>query len=261
MPNEPVQCPNCGSGDVRQLAPESYVCEHCHTNFRWVDPTKKTVVHKPSLCECGRAVVGACWRCQRPLCGTCAGAAGDFYRSLADLFRHLPRSLCQTLESHNIPDNFDVLLCKKCNSECCVNWESAARWLRQEGLVCARCYDPESDYPGAGLYPSDPGYDWTRIQMRCVACGLGFCKHHHQNIEGQECRICKGLHDPATYEGVAEQIFQQTGKYPTWDPLKRTPNETTADRTTEKPAGCAGVLLAIVFACAMAGLGLWATLS
>ena len=46
MPNEPVQCPNCGSSDIRQLATESYICQHCHTRFHWVDPTKRTVVHE-----------------------------------------------------------------------------------------------------------------------------------------------------------------------------------------------------------------------
>ena len=45
MPNEPVQCPNCGSGDVQQLAADSYTCEHCRTSFRWADPTKITVSH------------------------------------------------------------------------------------------------------------------------------------------------------------------------------------------------------------------------
>ncbi len=68
MPNEPVQCPNCGSGDVRQLAPDSYACEHCHTEFRWVDPTKRTVVHKSSVCKCGNIAAAFCARCQEPLC-------------------------------------------------------------------------------------------------------------------------------------------------------------------------------------------------
>ncbi len=70
MSNEPIQCPTCGSGDVRQLAPESYDCEHCHTNFRWVDPTKKTVVHKPSVCTCGSVATAFCVRCHEPLCNS-----------------------------------------------------------------------------------------------------------------------------------------------------------------------------------------------
>ncbi len=68
MPIEQVRCENCGSGDVRQLAPDSYVCEHCHTNFRWVDPTKKTVVHKQSVCKCGNVAKAFCVRCQEPVC-------------------------------------------------------------------------------------------------------------------------------------------------------------------------------------------------
>jgi hypothetical protein len=69
VPNEPVQCPNCGSGDVRHRAPDSHVCEHCHTTFRWVDPTKITVALKPSVCQCGRSAVAYCCRCGQGLCG------------------------------------------------------------------------------------------------------------------------------------------------------------------------------------------------
>ena len=235
MPIEQVRCENCGSGDVCLLAAESYRCEHCQTNFRWVDPTKSTVVQKPSLCKCGRAVVGACWRCHTPLCGTCGGAAGEFYRSLADLFRHLPRSLCQTLESNNVPENLEVLLCKKCNSECCVIWESAARWLRQEGLVCAACYDPKREYP----LNHNTIVDGTRIKTRCVVCGLGFCLHHCDNVEGEGCRFCRGEIEYSAAD-AAENFFKKFGKYPLWDPLKRTRNETAADGTTKRQQAVLG---------------------
>ena len=56
MPNEPVQCPNCGSGDVQQLAADSYACEYCRTNFRWTDHAKyeagDTVTHEHNGARC-----------------------------------------------------------------------------------------------------------------------------------------------------------------------------------------------------------------
>jgi hypothetical protein len=45
MPFEPIRCGSCGSGRVRQLAPDTWVCEHCHIQFRWIDPSKKTITH------------------------------------------------------------------------------------------------------------------------------------------------------------------------------------------------------------------------
>ncbi|MGO8753255.1 MAG: hypothetical protein ACLQNE_45540 [Thermoguttaceae bacterium] len=68
MPIEQVRCDNCGSGDVRQSAADSYVCEHCHTNFRWVDPTKRTVVQKASVCKCGHVAAAYCVGCGEPIC-------------------------------------------------------------------------------------------------------------------------------------------------------------------------------------------------
>ena len=68
MPIEQVRCDNCGSGDVRQLAADAYECEHCHSRFHWVDPTKRTVVQRASVCRCGVVAVAYCARCEEPLC-------------------------------------------------------------------------------------------------------------------------------------------------------------------------------------------------
>lgn len=66
--NEPVECPNCGSGDIAQLSADLYRCEHCQGSFHWINPSKKTVVHQPDVCECGRVMAGICRQCQKPLC-------------------------------------------------------------------------------------------------------------------------------------------------------------------------------------------------
>jgi hypothetical protein len=68
MPNEAIQCPNCGSGDVLNVAADSYICEHCHTSFRWVNPTMSTVAQKPTVCACGTVASAFCVRCHEPLC-------------------------------------------------------------------------------------------------------------------------------------------------------------------------------------------------
>ena len=71
MPIEQVRCENCGSGDVRQLAPDSYRCEHCQTRFHRIDPTKRTVIHESRVCQCGNKAVARCVRCHEPLCKRC----------------------------------------------------------------------------------------------------------------------------------------------------------------------------------------------
>ncbi len=88
MPIEQVRCNNCGSGDVHQLAPDSYRCEHCHTGFRWVDPTKITVAHNITvshnrdLCSCGMKSVGFCSRCREPFCKRHFAYGSTAYRLL-----------------------------------------------------------------------------------------------------------------------------------------------------------------------------------
>ncbi len=127
MPNEAIRCPSCGAGDVRQSASDSYVCKHCHANFRWVDPTRITDTGKPSLCSCGRVAVAFCVRCQQPLCKVHEEDGTDgWVFSLEDLHSpssryaryHAEPEWIRQLEEHKVPRNEDAILCEKCGREC-----------------------------------------------------------------------------------------------------------------------------------------------
>ena len=136
MPNEPVQCPNCGSGDVSQLAADSYECEHCHTNFRWVNPTKSTVAHEQKLCACGRVPIAFCIRCRKPLCpkhkitwpeGDVGEELGDDTLDLyAEYLQIAPDHPERILKEIGLPVPEDMAtLCKECWFECMTTYVKA----------------------------------------------------------------------------------------------------------------------------------------
>jgi len=125
MPNEPVQCPNCGGGNVRQLATDSYACEHCQTDFHWVNPTKITVTHEQKLCACGRVAVGFCCRCGRGLCQTHGGAgtpkASKMSSEQLDFYMGRPYLISAQykgwMEKLRIPEDEEAIVCSRCISE------------------------------------------------------------------------------------------------------------------------------------------------
>jgi hypothetical protein len=40
MPFESLSCPRCGSGDVQEVKPETYFCNHCDNVFKYVRPSR-----------------------------------------------------------------------------------------------------------------------------------------------------------------------------------------------------------------------------
>lgn len=193
MPNEPVQCPNCGSRDVRQLAAESYVCEHCRTGFRWVDPTMRAVVHDSRICKCGTYAMSQCVRCHEPLCNVHQkkwGSGGQLFStgvglklgygeswSGAQLATALysetqPEIARGVTKKHCIPEFPEAVLCSKCESECREALERAVP-------------DPE------------------RLHQRCL----------EDAIRAQN----------APRKKAAEEFFDQYKVWPEWDPEQRTP--------------------------------------
>jgi hypothetical protein len=40
MPFESLSCSRCGSGDVQEVKPETYFCNHCDNVFRYVRPSR-----------------------------------------------------------------------------------------------------------------------------------------------------------------------------------------------------------------------------
>jgi hypothetical protein len=66
MPIETIKCQECGSADVTEFKPGSYVCGHCEAIFKHVQPAGLAVG-----CEvngCGVLAVGRCRTCG---CGYC----------------------------------------------------------------------------------------------------------------------------------------------------------------------------------------------
>jgi hypothetical protein len=66
MSFEALACTNCGSGDVQEVKPDTYFCNHCDSVFKHVDPTKLTV--GPAFCEHGNRVEVQCQVCKTGMC-------------------------------------------------------------------------------------------------------------------------------------------------------------------------------------------------
>lgn len=78
MPLESINCTNCGSGDVKEVKPSTYFCNHCETVFKHVDPTRVTL--EQAFCGCGSAIQVRCNLCHVGLCGQCdAKQVRDYY--------------------------------------------------------------------------------------------------------------------------------------------------------------------------------------
>ena len=179
MPNESISCPNCGASDVRQSTPESYVCKHCQANFRWVDPTKVTVAHKPTVCVCGNFAEAFCVRCQSPLCGNCK-KDWIFFESM------LPE---RALAARRVPMN-NCILCSRCKFEC----REAVREITEDriaaadrGRACRVCF---SESVRGRCYDCGVGLCSTHA-VECGGCGRTSCdKHLKAGPAGQLCGSC-----------------------------------------------------------------------
>jgi hypothetical protein len=203
MSIEQVRCENCGSGDVRQLAPDSYRCDHCHTEFRWVDPTKITVAHKPGVCACGNVAVAYCVRCHEPLCkihkkrwirewepegwdDKVGVLHGNFVCDLLELEIDLEdgkdhdhdefvQPILRAIKEHALPAPEDnVVLCAKCQVECSKTYRAILEGLvqaEQQGRACGACF---SDH----------------VVGRCVICGKGMCLKHRTTCERCHQSVC-----------------------------------------------------------------------
>ena len=69
MPIETIKCKECGSADVTEFKPGSYVCGHCEAVFKHVDPSRLGL----EQCQCGTYAVGRCAECNEPICGVHSG--------------------------------------------------------------------------------------------------------------------------------------------------------------------------------------------
>ncbi len=197
MPNEPVQCPNCGGGEVGQLAPESYLCEHCHTRFHWVDPTTRTIVqktettivHKKDVCACGNIATAFCYRCGLPLCDLhkpgkykkMGNAEAIFFFWSQFGKGELPEWIQRSLEADHVPHiKSDVILCRTCANKCESTRQAILEkrdQLAKQGQACG------GDGSWGGCLSPD-------VSGRCIICGEGVCSEHGTGCERCHQIVC-----------------------------------------------------------------------
>ena len=68
MPVETIKCRECGSADVTEFKPGSYVCGHCEAIFKHITPAH--IAGGCQIDDCGVPAVGRCSSCNRRFCGT-----------------------------------------------------------------------------------------------------------------------------------------------------------------------------------------------
>jgi hypothetical protein len=69
MPIETIKCQECGSADLTEFKPGSYVCSHCESVFKVVNAASSSAA--PASCEidgCGVLAIGRCVTCGRSFC-------------------------------------------------------------------------------------------------------------------------------------------------------------------------------------------------
>jgi len=63
MALETIKCQECGAADVTEFKAGTYVCGHCETIFKHVEPSQGGLA-----CDCGTFAVGRCKACGAPVC-------------------------------------------------------------------------------------------------------------------------------------------------------------------------------------------------
>lgn len=75
MPLESLSCSHCGSGDVQQVKPDTYFCNHCDSLFKYVNSGQMAggvgcELALPTGKTCGVPPIGRCVTCYRTFCAT-----------------------------------------------------------------------------------------------------------------------------------------------------------------------------------------------
>jgi hypothetical protein len=78
MSFEVIKCPACGSPEVMEYRAGSYICRHCDTAFKHVEPSPAAVTVRSEFCRCGNLAQGQCGTCRSGICERCVwGRAED----------------------------------------------------------------------------------------------------------------------------------------------------------------------------------------
>ena len=189
MPNQPVTCPHCGSPTCVEYRPDSFVCNHCESKFRWVDPTRLTLEVRHATCLCGRNARAICQACGRPICAE-HEVVCDFDRLLivppqdpaarySSYLRPLAHAVFDRIGLAGLGD--EQILCRVCCEQFGRRFAdeigALVREAVRQGKACACC--------GAGLsrrMGSSPP---------CAVCGAAYCrKHRADHFHDTVCKHC-----------------------------------------------------------------------
>jgi hypothetical protein len=68
MPLEAISCTNCGSGQVQEVKPNTYFCDHCEAVFKYIPPGVQSAGHVPQFCAHGNPITVQCQVCRTGIC-------------------------------------------------------------------------------------------------------------------------------------------------------------------------------------------------
>jgi hypothetical protein len=91
-----IRCRECGSADVTEFNPGSYVCGQCETVFRQAEPSSSQETSGCQIDACGVPAVGRCRSCGRRFCRT--HQAVERYASDRQLIRSRHDDWCSSCQ-------------------------------------------------------------------------------------------------------------------------------------------------------------------
>jgi hypothetical protein len=131
MPIDTIKCQECGSADVTEFKPGSYVCGHCESVFKHT-PSSSLAVG----CEvdgCGVLASGRCLKCQSAFCGS-HGTNASCTNCLSKArvrANGKPVTICERCgcdfidEQIRYDTNYSGMICMKCRYSSAADWNRA----------------------------------------------------------------------------------------------------------------------------------------
>ena len=173
MPFETIKCGECGSADVTEFKPGSYVCAHCDAVFKYVAPTIKSGGSGGGLCACGTSAMGVCADCGVAVCSDHSTLGTDQRRHCMPCLALTPN---QSARSSSIEKT--MATCPRCGLAETVpvgkQWACAKCAAQLFWGTCVGC-DKQTPVwlPGPAWQCKDcERWNWSTwpCKLRCVSC-------------------------------------------------------------------------------------------
>ena len=133
MSFEVIKCPSCGSTEVTEYKAGSYICRHCDTAFKHVDPPPVTAAVRSEFCRCGNLVQAQCGSCRSGICGRCISGRAE------DARHHDPLKLSgDWFELVAVASGGYQLEVGKCSGDHYSCWTAAGGFLQWRGNALVR---------------------------------------------------------------------------------------------------------------------------